>query len=45
MSQIIEYKGFKILLTAGFYWFSGLMFRTLAKAKQAIDNKIKEDKI
>lgn len=39
-TKIIEYKGERILLTAGFYGWNGLMFRTEKKAKAAIDNTI-----
>lgn len=41
-TKVIEYRGEKIFFTAGFYCFSGLLFRTLSKAKTAIDNIIKE---
>ena len=41
MSQIIQYKGEKILYTAGYYWYNGLMYKTEKKAKAAIDAILK----
>lgn len=42
MTQIFEYKGYKILFTAGLYCCLGLCFKTLKKAKMAIDSTINQ---
>lgn len=38
----IEYKGYKIFFTAGYYVVLGSLFKTLKKAKSAIDNTINQ---
>jgi hypothetical protein len=38
MTEIIEYRGEKILKTAGYYWFNGYPHKKLSAAKIAVDN-------
>jgi hypothetical protein len=39
-TKLIEYRGEKILYTAGMYWVYGIPHRTEKKAKTAIDGLI-----
>lgn len=40
-ARYIEYKGEKILVDGGFYWFNTIPYITLPAAKKAIDTKLK----
>jgi hypothetical protein len=38
MTTIIYYKGYKILKTSNLFWVLGKCFKSLADAKECIDN-------
>jgi hypothetical protein len=40
-TQIIEYNGHRILFTAEYYWFMGTHYKTLQRAKVAVDGWVK----
>lgn len=40
-TELIKYKGETILFTAGLYFWRGLQFSALDKAKKAINNAIR----